>query len=310
MIRTIAITAIISLLFFSCSTYATFYGETVRSLEVQKNTRRLDVSYQNLTDFPVTYEKLENLRMINLSGNTQLDIATILGSLPYPEKLEVLVLDSLQLKKIPKEIQDFKYLKQLSLAYNPLLDLEKTISSIQELPLEFLNLKGNQLTQLPETITHLETLKDLNLSHNRLHDADSYTYLGVMPNLYSLWLDHNDLTQLPKTIGAIDQVTYFYVDHNKLTSLPSEISGMKNVWTLHAGHNYFTTLPEQLIDMPALKLAHMNNNQIITIPRKYETAKYSLLALLLDHNPLSEEERVWAEKTFKKFFLLSFKQSY
>ncbi len=310
MIRTIAIIAIICLLFSSCSTYATFYGETVRSLDVDSNTRRLDVSYQNLREFSVAYEKLENVRMINLSGNTQLDIPTILGFLPHPEKLEVLVLDSLQLKTIPKEVQGFKNLKQLSVAYNPSLDLEKIIRSVEELPLEFLNLKGNQLTQLPETITHLKTLKDLNLSYNTLHDADSYTYLGKLPNLYSLWLDHNGLTQLPKTIGAIDQVTYFYIDHNALTSLPKEISGMKNVWTIHADHNLFTTLPEQLIAMPALKLAHMNNNQITSISRKYETAKYSMLALLLDHNPLPDEERIWAEKTFKKFFLLSFKQSF
>lgn len=310
MIRTITITCILCLLCSSCDTYRTFYGETARSLDVNEHTRRLDVSYQKLERFSVAYDTLKALRMINLSGNTKLDIATILASLPQPEKLEVLVLDSLGLKEIPKEVQRFKNLKQLSLAYNPSLDLEKTIFSIELLPLEFLNLKGNQLTQLPETITHLKTLKDLNLSYNALHDADSYTYLGAMPNLYSLWLDHNDLTQLPVTIGTIDQVTYFYIDHNALTSLPNEISGMKNVWTIHAGHNLFTALPEQLIDMPVLKLAHMNNNQIVSIPRKYETAKYSMLALLLDHNPLPEKERIWAEKVFRKFFLLSFKQSY
>ncbi|MFC4632721.1 leucine-rich repeat domain-containing protein [Dokdonia ponticola] len=309
MIRTIAITAISCLLFFSCSTYATFYGETVRSLDVNSTTRRLDVSYQYLTEFPIVYEKLENIRMINLSGNTQLDISTILKSLPHPEKLEVLVLDSLQLKTIPKEVDGFKNLKQLSLAYNPSLDLEKTIRSIEELPLEFLNLKGNQLTQLPETITHLKTLKDLNLSYNTLHDADSYVYLSKMPDLYSLWLDHNRLDALPETIGTLSQIRYLYIDHNELSSLPN-LSRMKNTWVIHAGYNRFTVLPEQLMSMPGLFLVHLNNNAISIIPRVFGKEEYSMMALILDHNPLPDKERIWAEKTFKKFFLLSFKQSY
>jgi len=33
-------------------------------------------------------------------------------------------------------------------------------------------------------------------------------------------------------------------------------------------------------------------------------------ALILDNSSLPEEERIWAEKTFKKFFLLSFEQTF
>mgnify|MGYP000044169227 CR=1 FL=1 len=310
MIKNSFIAGIIFVLLSSCSTYTTFYGETVRTLDVDTKTRRLDVSYQDLKEFPVSFEKLETLRMLNLSGNTQLDIPEILASLPHPEKLEILVLDSLQLKKIPEVLSDYKNLKQLSLAYNPTLAIEETITVIEELPLEFLNLKGNQLTQLPEAITHLKTLKDLNLSYNKVHDENSYTYLGALPNLYSLWLDHNYLAKLPKTIGAIDQITYFYIDNNALTFLPQEMENMTGLRVLHAGYNKFTELPERFIKMPSLIMVHINNNQITSFPRKYEVEKYAMLALLLDHNPLPEEERLWAEKTFKKFFLLSFEQTF
>ena len=310
MIRYIFIAAIMCTLLSSCSTYTAFYGETVRTMDVDEKTRRLDVSYQDLKEFPVAFEKLQALRMLNLSGNTQLNIPEILASLPHPEKLEILVLDSLQLKKLPDVVRDYKNLKQVSLAYNPALDVKETIRVIEELPVAFLNLKGNQLTQLPEAITRLTTLKDLNLSHNKLHDEDSYTYLGAMPNLYSLWLDHNHLTQLPKTIGAIDQITYFYIDNNALINLPQEMERMKGLRVLHAGYNAFTELPEQFIKMPSLIMVHINNNQIASFSRRYETEKYAMLALLLDHNPLPEEERLWAEKTFKKFFLLSFEQTY
>ncbi len=309
MIRAFTIAIMTLVLFSSCSTYNTFYGETVRATAVDAKTRRLDLSYQNLKEVPIDLEKLHSLRMLNIAGNIDLDISAVLKALPSPETLEVLVLDSLDLHKIPKELNAFRNLKQISLGYNPSLSLEEIIPTLEKMPLEFLNLKGNQLTRLPEAITRLERLKDLNLSYNELRDTQSYTYLGTMPTLYSLWLDHNNLKTLPETIGELSQIRYLYIDHNELTTLP-DLSGLKNTWVLHAGHNRFTSLPEQLMEMPGLFLVHMNNNEITEISRAYEEKEYSMMALILDHNFLSEEERMWAEKTFKKFFLLSFKQTF
>jgi len=294
----------------SCSTYTTFYGETVKTTAIDTHTRRLDVSYQNRADLPLAYEQLHELRMLNLSGNVDLDISQILASIPFPEKLEVLLLDSLNLRELPLELKRYSNLKQLSLGYNPLLNIEKTITHLEGISLDFLNLKGNKIRYLPQNITNLKTLKDLNLSHNHIQDEMSYHYLGKLPKLYSLWLDHNELKVLPKTIGKVSQIRYFYIDHNQLTSLPKEISEMEKVWVIHAGHNLFNELPEQLIGIPELFLTHMNNNNISLIPRKYSEEEYSMMALILDHNPLSEEERLWAKKTFKKFFLLSFKQTF
>lgn len=298
------------MLLSSCSTYTTFYGETINTTAVDKHTRRLDLSYQNLTDLPIAYEQLQELRMLNLSGNVDLDISNVLASIPFPEKLEVLLLDSLDLKELPLELKRYTHLKQLSISNNPSLDIGKIIPSLEGVPLEFLNLKGNQLTHLPENITHLTTLKDLNLSYNKIHDDMSYHYLGELPNLYSLWLDHNELTVLPITIGELSQIRYFYIDHNQLTTLPKEISGMSRVWVIHAGHNRFKELPEELMGISGLFLIHMNNNNISYIPKTYGEKEYSMMALILDHNPLPDVERIWAEKTFKKFFLLSFKQTF
>lgn len=309
MIRVFIIAIITLVLFSGCSTYDTFYGETVRTTVVDAKTRRLDLSYQNLKEVPLDLKKLHSLRMLNISGNIDLDISTVLKALPSPETLEVLVLDSLDLDQIPEELNAFTNLKQISLGYNPSLSLVKIIPTLEKMPLEFLNLKGNQLTRLPEAITRLKTLKDLNLSYNELRDEQSYTYLGAIPNLYSLWLDHNNLKVLPENIGKLSQIRYLYIDHNELTTLPN-LSGLKNTWVLHAGHNRFTSLPEQLMEMPGLFLVHMNNNKITEISRAYGEKEYSMMALILDHNSLSEEERLWAEKTFKKFFLLSFKQTF
>lgn len=310
MIKNIYIALFLLVLFSSCNTYETFYGVTDTLDTYSSSSKRLDLSYKNLNTVPEGFNSLEDLKMLNLSGNTAINIEAVLQSLPNPEKLEVLILDSLNLSTAPKSLSSFKSLKQLSLCYNPKLDLEETFTQLGEIPLEFLNLKGNKIKQLPAAIKNIKTLKDLNLSYNELHDEKSYEYLGSLPMLYSLWIDHNNLTRLPKTVGFINQITYFYIDNNALTSLPEEIKEMRGLRVLHAGYNKFTTLPEEFIKMPSLIMVHINNNQITSISRKYETEKYAMLALLLDHNPIPESEKIWAENVFKKFFLLSFEQQY
>lgn len=301
---------LILLAFSSCKTYNTFYGVTDTLHTFNKKSKRLDLSYQDLNTIPERFNTLNELKMLDLSGNTDIDVKKVLASLPHPEKLEVLLLDSLNLSILPANISLLKTLKQLSLAYNPNLNLKTTFTQLYNVPLEFLNLKGNEIQKLPKNIQNIETLKDLNLSYNHLHDEESYSDLGKLPLLYSLWLDHNSLTQLPKTIKALDQISYFYIDNNELSSLPEEISEMKNLNVIHLGYNKFTEFPEQFIKVPSLKMVHINNNLITSFPRKYATEKYSLLALLLDHNPIPETEQIWAKKTFKIFFLLSFKQDY
>ena len=63
----------------SCSTYATFYGDTAKSVSEEGNIRRLDLSNQNLKKVPKQFNQLTQLRLLNLSGNTQLDIELVLS---------------------------------------------------------------------------------------------------------------------------------------------------------------------------------------------------------------------------------------
>ncbi len=301
---------IMLVIFSSCKTYDTFYGTTYSLDTFDAKSKRLDLSHQNISVIPEGLQDLNALKMLDLSGTTGIDTNIILESLPHPEKLEVLLLDSLNISTLPVTISSFKNLKQLSLAYNKNLNLEDTFTQLKDIPLEFLNLQGNAITQLPENISQLETLKDLNLSYNHLHDEASYSYLGQLPLLYSLWLDHNDFTQLPKTIGALNQITFFYVVNNQLNELPKEISSMKNLSVFHLGFNNFTELPEELITVPNLLQVHINNNQITTIPRSFGTKKHRISAIIFDNNPIPENEQKWAEKTFSSYFLLSFKQDY
>jgi Leucine-rich repeat (LRR) protein len=292
----------------SCSTYATFYGDTATAVSEEGKIRRLDLSNQNLKRVPEQFNQLTQLRMLNLSGNTQLDIEQVLSEVPKPEKLAVLILDSLQLTEIPNNLGRFKNLSQLSLVHNPDMDWEMAFQKLEDVPLVFLNLQRNNLKSLASTITLLSKIKDLKLSYNELKDEQSYIYLSQLPHLYAVWLDFNELTVVPDNIGLLSQITYLYLDGNELIDVPPAMRSMKSLSVLHLGYNNFSQLPERFMEMPGLLMVHINNNQITSIPRNYGSKKYTLLALLLDGNPIPAEEVKWAKKALNHYFLLSFKQ--
>ncbi|KAA1246972.1 leucine-rich repeat domain-containing protein [Aquimarina sp. RZ0] len=246
--------------------------------------------------------------MINLSNNKNLNLEETFQELMQHKNLEILILDSLNIIKLPDAIKSLSNLKQLSLINNPKLDLVQIFDQLSELHIEFLNLKNNNISLLPENITKLQKIKDLNLSFNVLQHKKNYEYLSKLPLLYSLWIDHNNLKELPETIGALSQIRFLYIDHNSLEKLPEKITEMKKVWVIHAGYNRFRRLPPEFVKMKALLMVHINNNQITTIPNVYETEKYPLAGLLLDNNPINDIEINRVKNIFKGFFLLSFEQ--
>lgn len=292
----------------SCATYATFYGDTATIVSEDAHIRRLDLSYQDLAEIPEQLEQLKDLRMLNLSGNTQLDIDQVLKKISTPQKLTVLILDSLQLQELPSSMSRFTNLKQLSLVYNPDIEWSTAFDQLESLPLIFLNLQRNNVEALPRNITKLTKLKDLKLSYNRLNDETSYRYLSQLPDLYALWIDFNDLKTVPENLGLLSQIKYLYMDANGISDLPESMRDMTSLSVVHVGYNNFTKLPERFIEIPNLLMVHINNNKITSIPRSYGSEKYSLLALLLDGNPIPPEEVLWAQRALNRYFLLSFQQ--
>ncbi|MFQ3305765.1 MAG: Leucine-rich repeat (LRR) protein [Polaribacter sp.] len=154
--------------------------------------------------------------MLNLSGNTDLKLTEVFEAIPNPEKLEVLILDRLYLKSVPKTILRFRNLKHLSLNFNPAIDLEKTCITIKKLPLEFLNLQYNNLKALPITIESIQTLKAINTSHNRVSNSKNFQILGALPNLESFWLTDNNICKLPEEIAVLTSLRNLYIENKSI----------------------------------------------------------------------------------------------
>ena len=289
-----------------CSRYQTFFGPT----ETLSNSDRQPVYRLHLGDTPddsifALLPRYSDLRMLDLSGKRNIDLTRVFASIPQPDQLKVLLLDSLDLKQLPDNIRRFSQLEQLSLNGNPDLMHPKTFVTLKSLPLEFLNLQHNYLQEVPAGLKYISTLRDLNLSYNRLQLDTNFDSLVQLTDLKSLWLTGNQLQALPHSLFSLTQLCNLYIEHNQLTAIPEDIQQLKNVWIIHAGHNQFTELPAAFARMPSLLLLHSNNCKIRSVSSIYETKRSNVKGLILDQNPLDPLTKERLQKRSRRYFLLS-----
>jgi len=297
----VLISLFLSLLIVSCNTYKTYYESPTIDINDIKSEHRIDMSHGMNDDL----SKFKDLRMLDLSGRTDINLNNILKSITNPKKLSVLILDSLQLNSLPSSLVRFRKLQHLSLVDNPDLDLGSSFISLKKMNIQFINLSRNKIQELPQSIVGLKSLSELKMSHNNLSDENSYGFLSQCENLESLWLDYNNLFDLPSNMSLMKGVRNLYLDHNHMSNLPASIVEMEKLRILHIGHNHFTKLPAPLANMEDLMLLHINNNPISIIPDVYGSQKTSLGGLVMDNNMLKETDKENLRIWFKHFFLLS-----
>lgn len=305
-IKTVTYCVLWSILLLGCNSYETFYKETYTMADkALKPVQRLDVSQTTYDSIEKQLPLYDKLRFLDLSTQPANKIDTLLKLVARPELLRVLILDSTNLKRLPKSIRRFSNLKQLALNYNTNLDIGAAFSTLEGLPLVFLNLQHNDLDELPESITTLTALKDLNLSYNKIDSDISFSRLKRLPKLKSLWLTKNELKVLPPTLFQLDRLKNLYIEHNALSYIPEGIIGMKKLWVIHAGYNKFSVLPEAFSKMECLFLLHINNCEIEQIPESFLQKQSKVAGLILDHNKLSEKAKRYWKKALQHFFILS-----
>lgn len=170
--------------------------ETVREIiEKVKNkeTKFLDLSYMELSQFPIEICELGHIEFLYLRGN--------------------------QIEEIPSNISRLNNLVDLDLSNNNLLTIPEVLFEISSLKL--LELDNNNLTSISSKIKKLRNLKKLFLNNNRIeYLPDSIKELS---NLDTLLIVGNQLKRLPRGIGKIQPLSKIGVKDNPIESPPIEI---------------------------------------------------------------------------------------
>jgi internalin A len=199
-----------------------------------------------LEEIPASVFELSQLREIDLSGNSIIDIAMEFSRL---QELRVLNLNKNRLINLPEAITYLPNLTILTIGDNKLTILPKSIGRLKNLAA--LHLYGNQLSVLPEAI-------------------------GILEKLLVLDVEDNQISKLPEVIIRLPKLSKVYFANNQFTKPPQEIMEKG----LYAIQEYFRQIKEvgqdRLYEAKLLILGEGGAGKT-TLARKIENSNNFLL---------------------------------
>lgn len=222
----------------------------------------IDLSYNELDEFPIWIRSCEQLRTLFLSHNH-------IPSLPddffnfSSHSLHTLQLSYNQLTTLPPMFNKNLALRELFLQSNNIIDLPEHFFSACN-SLNLLNVSSNKLLTLPVLDREHLALERLYATNNNLTDRvlDSIVYLT---NLKVLHLAYNRISSLPETcVMHWPELEEMVISGNKLQHLPENLTIMKHLRVLRAHSNQLQAIPS-LNKINSLRVLDIAGNQIVFV---------------------------------------------
>jgi Leucine-rich repeat (LRR) protein len=236
-----------------------------------KALHRLDLSRNNLTDFP-NIRGCKKLKELSLREN----LLMLENLKAHSTTLEVLELQKNKIKVVPAAIAQFPNLKRLVFNYNPIESVSDKLGTLQRL--EQVGFYSNQLKQVPEALYSLPALKEIDLYYNQIERLDARASQWKM--LEVLYLSNNKLISLPDNLGALTNLRELYVHNNRLSALPEGLGQLTNLKILRVNSNYLPTLPS-IEKLEKLENIDLSNNQLHTFSLDvFKFPKLKIISLL------------------------------
>ncbi|CAL8293812.1 unnamed protein product [Lota lota] len=222
----------------------------------------------------------------------------------YSRSLEELLLDSNQLKELPKPFFRLLNLRKLGLSDNAiqklppevanfmqLVELDISRNDIPEIPesikfckaLEIADFSGNPLSRLPDGFTQLRALAHLTLNDVSLQTLPND--IGNLANLVTLELRENLLKSLPTSLSFLVKLEQLDLGSNKLEELPDTLGALPNLRELWLDRNQLSSLPLELGNLRRLVCLDVSENRLEELPAELN-GLLALTDLLLTHNLL------------------------
>ncbi|XP_062900802.1 protein scribble homolog isoform X2 [Mobula hypostoma] len=222
----------------------------------------------------------------------------------YSRSLEELLLDSNQLRELPKPFFRLLNLRKLGLSDNEiqrlppevanfmqLVELDISRNDIPEIPesikfcksLEIADFSGNPLSRLPDGFTQLRILAHLSLNDVSLQFLPND--IGNLSNLVTLELRENLLKTLPTSLSFLVKLEELDLGSNELEVLPDTLGALPNLRELWLDRNQLTALPPELGNLKRLVCLDVSENKLEKLPDEI-SGLVALTDLLLSQNPL------------------------
>ncbi|KFQ49314.1 PH domain leucine-rich repeat-containing protein phosphatase 1, partial [Nestor notabilis] len=296
---------------------------TSRALsELQRFTKlkSLNLSNNNLGDFPLAVCSIPTLTELNVSCNALRSVPAVVGEMHK----QTFLLDGNFLQSLPDELEHMHQLSYVSLSFNEFTDipgvLEKltamdklcmsgncmdtlNLQVLKKMPhIKHVDLRLNSIRRLEAgEVDFLHHVTQLDLRDNKLGELDATVFNNVevlhcernqlvtlkisgyfLKALYasSNELAHLDVYPVPNCLAYMD------ISRNHLENLPEWVCDSRKLEVLDVGHNQIRELPARLFYNSSLRKLLAGHNMLGRLPDRLERTQVEVLDV--QHNQLLE----------------------
>jgi len=210
----------------------------------------------------------------------------------------IIAIELIGYKKIPRKLNNFKNLKELTIEDSPLIELDKVINKIAKIKnieklrffdnqkLEYPNnigilhninslwISGDSITKVPNSITNMGNLNELIINECPLIDfANLFNTLEEIESLKELDISENNITTIPDNIRKLNQLKELWLDGNSLTEISNGIKSLHNLNYLRLFSNNIKSLDLTNNDLINLKNIDLCYNQFNVFPIELSNLK-------------------------------------
>uniref|UniRef100_A0A8B9E5K0 protein-serine/threonine phosphatase n=1 Tax=Anser cygnoides TaxID=8845 RepID=A0A8B9E5K0_ANSCY len=297
---------------------------TSRALnELQRFTKlkSLNLSNNNLGDFPLAVCSIPTLTELNVSCNALRNVPAAVGEM---HNLQTFLLDGNFLQSLPDELEHMHQLSYVSLSFNEFTDipgvLEKltamdklcmsgncvdtlNLQALKRMPhIKHVDLRLNSIRRLEADETDfLHHVTQLDLRDNKLGELDATVFNNVEVLhcernqlvtlkisgyfLKALYASSNELAHLD-VYPVPNYLAYMDISRNCLENLPEWVCDSRKLEVLDVGHNRIRELPARLFYNSSLRKLLAGHNLLGRLPDRLERTQVEVLDV--QHNQLVE----------------------
>lgn len=176
-----------------------------KSIEKLTNLEYLSLKSCNIRVLPIEVGNLASLVVLDLQGNSEIDVRRVVEIAAMLPSLRELRLADCNIDVLPDSIKFVRYLELLNLNGNSIAKLPNTICDLERL--EFLSVSNNPLVCLPDSVFKMRKLRSLRMIHMTRFKFDLLGQnLAKVQSLKMLDVRGNDFLEIPNFLFELRQL--------------------------------------------------------------------------------------------------------